>query len=360
MAEARLSNIFKHAHSHNPAILDLLVNTTIGTNGAQYTHLHTPVKIGFLHKPHFFTIYRKEKAISNITICERPIMVQEELIDTFYIRYFAFDKRFQTRGKANKKGKPSLFQQYFTQLLATSNLNVEAPLFNSAIYWAIIDPENNRSLQMAERYQFESIAKIKTWAFSRVNLKRDENVTPIKAEEKETVWNHLREFYQHHSGLSKVHLFESDNYFVYRENGKIVAGIQANPVVWKIHALPGKHGKKLVKILPYFPFINRLMNPKKFSFLATEGLFWVPNQEDKVKKLLEGVLAIQQCHSIMLWTDEKDHKLNKQIQACKPGLLQKIKADQAVDLLMKFNQVPENLKSKIKSSLQYISGFDTT
>ncbi|WP_146239211.1 hypothetical protein [Putridiphycobacter roseus] len=355
-----LSKAFKHTRRHNTAILDLLVNTKIGTNGAQYTHLHTPLKIGLLHQPHFFTIYRKEKAIVNFTICERPFYVQERLIDTFYVRYFAFDKNFQTQSKANKKGKPSPFQQYFSKLLSTSNLQVAAPAYGPSLYWAIIDPENIRSLQVAERYQFESIAKIKTWAFSRIYLKKDKKVTRILAHEHDEVWACIQNFYRSYSGLSKVHLFEANHYFVYREDGKIVAGIQANPVAWKIHSLPGKNGKKLVKILPYLPFISRLMHPNKFNFLATEGIFWLPNHADKVKKLLQGVLALQQCHTMMLWTDAKDERLNKQIAVCKPGLLQKFKADQEVDLWMKFNHISPDLKSSIKNALQYISGFDTT
>ena len=40
----RLKNIITISQKPDQAIIDLLVNTTIGTNGAKYQHLHTSKK----------------------------------------------------------------------------------------------------------------------------------------------------------------------------------------------------------------------------------------------------------------------------------------------------------------------------
>lgn len=360
MSSKNVSSLFKHQTEHNQDILNLLEKTIIGTNGARYRHLHTARKIGDLVKPNYFTIYRKGNAIANITICERDLFINGKLTDTFYIRYFAFDSNFQTKGRAKKKEKPSYFQTAVSELLDTSNLNVNEPQYKPMIYWAIVDPENSRSLQMIERYGFETISKIKTTAFSRFRPGEKPTVSRATKLDETEIWQQTQQFYKRYNSLSNTHLFKNDNYFILKENGKIIAGIQANEVEWKIEALPGTIGKLLVKTLPYVPYIRRIINPKKYQFLATEGLFWLPGYQNKVATLLEGVLYIQKCHSMLLWTDSKDLKLNQTFKSIKLGWLQKLKTDNAVNLVAKFNKTPEKTIDTMKNQLHYISGFDCT
>ncbi|MFK8036747.1 MAG: hypothetical protein AB8B74_00525 [Crocinitomicaceae bacterium] len=360
MSSTNLSSIFKHQTEHNSAILELLENTTIGTNGAKYQHLHTAKKIADLHQPHYFTIYRHEKAIANVTICERPMLVNNQLADTSYIRYFAFSSAFQTKEKAKERKHPSIFQEYVSRLLSTSNLNVENPEHDSKIYWAIVDPENERSLQMGERYGFETITKIKTIAFSRFNLKQQAQVVRLNASEENGVRSQIQQFYKGYNNISDVHLFENNNYFVLKVNNKIIAGIQANVVEWKIEALPGIIGTVLVKTLPHIPYLKRIINPKKYKFLATEGLFWIPGHQDKIRPLLEGVLYQQNCHSMLLWADGKDTRLNTALKKSRLGWLQKLKTDNPVNLVAKFNNMPDGFVKTMKDQLHYISGFDCT
>jgi hypothetical protein len=360
MSTRSLSSIFRHQTTHDRAILKLLENTTIGTNGARYRHLHTSEKISDLYKPHFFTIYRKEHAIANITFCERPMMVNNQLTNTFYIRYFAFDKVFQTNSRAQKKAKSSIFQEYVTALLTTSNLNVDEPKYDPKIFWAIIDPENNRSLQMGERYGFETVASIKTMAFSRIWLKNNQNVYRAKTTEYENIKAAIHRFYTNYSDVTDVHLFEHNNYFVLKENNKIVAGVQANYAEWRIEALPGVFGSLLVKALPYIPLIRRIINPNKYQFLACEGLFWEPGYENRLQSLFEGVLSLQKCHSMLLWIDSKDKRLQKALIQTKLGLLQKVKADNDVNLVAKFNNISPETKAALYQQNHYVSGFDCT
>ena len=360
MSSRNLSSIFKHHTEHNSAILNLLENTTIGTNGAKYRHLHTSQKIADLHKPHYFTIFRHEKAIANITICERPMLVNNNLTDTFYIRYFAFDSAFQTKEKAREKKRPSIFQEYVLKLLSTSNLNVDEPAYAPKIYWAIVDTENTRSLQMVERYGFEKISKIDTTAFSRFKLRKQAQVSRACKSEEAEIWQEIQNFYSGYSDLSNIHLFKHHNYFVLKENGRIIAGIQANKVEWRIEAMPGVLGKFLVKALPYIPYLNRIINPNNYQFLATEGLFWKAGFEHKVKTLLEGVLYEQNCYSMLLWTDQKDIRINTILKKSKLGILQKIKSNNDVNIVAKFNNVSEGDISAMKNQTHYISGFDCT
>ena len=56
-----LSSIFKLRTSATPALLALLTNTTLGTNGAMYRHLDTPTRILEADNP-LFIRWRKQEA----------------------------------------------------------------------------------------------------------------------------------------------------------------------------------------------------------------------------------------------------------------------------------------------------------
>jgi len=355
-----LKNIVTHTHQPDEAILDLLTNTTIGTNGAKYQHLHTVSKIHKLVNPHYITVRRNKKAIGNMTVCERPILVQNQKVNSLYIRYFAFKTFFQSSGKQNKNKRKSIFETYLKELFNTSNLDVYKPEYNPSVYWAFIDPQNNKSWNMADRFGLETIGHFSTYAFSRFYPKKNKNVSPIKPAEKESVWQNIQEFYKDYTNVSKTHLFEDDNYFVYRENEKIVAGIQVFDIHWRIDAMPGKKGKFLVNVLPHIPFLRRIINPKNYRFLGAEGLFWESGHQSKIELLLEAVLAEKKRHSMLSWFDDSDVKLIGLFESMKSGIMQKIKSDNSIEIVAKFNDFDEVLKQKMIASKKYISGFDTT
>lgn len=356
----RLKNIITHTTSVDAQILNLLEQTTIGTNGAKYKHLHTSKKINQLHKPHYFTIRRNNKAQANITICERPMWVKSKQIESYYIRYFSFNKIFQSSGQKTRSQKNSIFQTYLNALLSSHDLNVNSISEKPSMFWAFIDPENNRSWQMAERFRFENIGLFSTVGFSRFFPKKNINVRAIKESEKESVWSKTKHFYQNHSNLSNVQLFKNNDYYIIEHNNEIVAGVQSFDIHWKIEAMPGFKGKLAVNLLPYIPFLNKIINPKNFKFLAIEGLFWLPEHFDKIEVLLESVLAIKKRNTLLFWVDNKDKKLFKIKNRLNLGLIQKLKSDNSIEILAKFNNFPNDLKKDIIESPKYISAFDAT
>jgi hypothetical protein len=357
-----LSKFIKHASKPTKEIVELLSDITIGTNGAKYSHLHTSNKINTLYKPHFIYIAKNNKALANVTICERPVFVKNRPINSFYIRYFAFKPNLQSKSNATKKPKTrhSFFENYLQELFTTSNLNIEQAEHNRSLFWAYIDPQNNRSLQMGERFGLKTIGYFKTYGFSRFYPKKSKNVSRIEINEHSRVKQMLSEFYKDYAFYNDIHLFKNNDYFVLKQNGKIIAGVQTHHVHWRIDAMPGINGKLAINILPYTPFIRRIINPKNYQFLAVEGLFWINGFEREVEELLESVLAIQQKHSLLMWIDDADDKMINAIQSLKLGLIQKIKSDNSIEIVAKFNQFDKQIKQNILHSKKYISGFDTT
>ncbi|HIP36175.1 MAG TPA: hypothetical protein EYG85_04920 [Crocinitomix sp.] len=359
-----LSKFVKQSATAPKTVVDLLSDITIGTNGAKYSHLHTKNKIHTLHQPKFIYLQKNHKAIANVTICKRPIYIRKQPIDSFYIRYFAFKSSLQSRLKSHYKSHPkkghSFFDEYLKILFSTSNFNVEQPEYNPSLFWAYIDPENQRSFNMGKRFGFETIGYFRTYGFSRFYPIQHKNVKRIQPKEQSLVKQQLLDFYKDHAFYSNVHLFKHNDYFVYKHNGKIVAGVQTYNVHWRIDELPGIKGKIIVKVLPYIPFIRRIINPKSFKFLAVDQLFWKKEYQDKVQILLESVLAIQQKNALLLWLDDADYKMTAMIESLKLGIIQKLKSDNTIEIVAKFNQYNKTQIDEILNTKKYISGFDTT
>lgn len=355
MTTAVQHRLIKHATSPPQQVIDLLLHTEIGTEGTQYQLLDTTVKIHELQNPHFFFLERNGKALGNITICERKVWLETDQIPTFYIRYVAFQKKFQ--GGLKKGNANSSLHGFFKALFNSNNLNGHVPPLEKSLFWAYIDPQNHRSFNLNTLFGFQTIGTFKTFAFSRIKPKAYETER-LKKEDRAAVLKALEWFYEGFAFFSDAHLFENDNYFTRRVNGEIVCGIQANPVKWRIASLPGLSGKMMLKAAPYIPGINKLINPKNHRFLATEGLFWKPGHEKEIAPLLEGVLALTGYHSLLIWVDDKNDMLDG--IALKWGLLQNIKKDNAVNIVAKFNGYKPHEIGAVAASPKYISGFDVT
>lgn len=352
----QVHNLLKRSESPPISVVDLLKHTVIGTNGLRYQLLDTEEKIHALNRPHFLYLERNGEAIGNVTICKRQVKLGNGEIESLYLRYFAFKSIFQG---GNKKGKSnSLFHEYFKQMFETANFNPCAPIFEKSIYWAFIDPENLRSFNMNEKLGFETIGTFKTFSFSRSRPKGKSEVSKIKAEEQEATLKLIQHFYKDHHFFSAVHLFKNNNYYVYKVDGEIVAGIQANPIKWKILSLPGKNGKLLKKLIPFIPGLRKIIRPEKHQFLATEGLFWKNGFEHLVPDFLEGVLSITGHHSLLIWKDHNDKRLeNLKIHW---GILERIKSEQSIHFVAKFNGFDQGEIDQIRSGKKYLSGFDMT
>ena len=352
----KIHQLLQRSEQVPQSVLDLLQDTVIGTNGLQYQLKDTADKIHQLHRPHFLYLERNDQSIGNITICKRHIKINEEVIDSNYLRYFAFNKIFQ--GSGEKRNSNSAFHKYFKALFETSNFDPINPKKDKALYWAFIDPENLRSFSMNEKLGFQTIGQFKTTAFSRISPKSSPFVRKSTAEEEDHILALTRNFYKDFNFFSDVHLFANNNYYVFVKDGEILAGIQANPIRWKVLALPGISGKFMLKSLPYIPGIKKLMNPMNHRFLATEGLFWMHGYESYLEEFLSGILAMSNHHSVLLWTDDQNNMLEK--LDVRWGLMNKIKSDNHINIVAKFIDFQSVEVDEIKSKKKYLSGFDMT
>ncbi len=351
----RIPPLIKHDVVPSEALIDLLKNTLIGSEGTLYQLLDTPTKIVKLKNSHFFSLVRADKLLGTFTICKQEINLLGRTHNSYYIRYVAFDSKFQ--GGLKKGKSDGGLHRFFKDFFETSTFDASPASGGKSIYWAYIDPDNLRSINLNNRLGFEQIGSFKTTVFSRVKSK-NKCVERIKPEDKSEVLKLVTSFYDSFQFLTTESLFFDDNYFVLRVNGEIVCGIQANPVHWKIKNLPGLSGRILIKIAPFIPRIRKLIQPNNHRFLATEGLFWKDGFEHKLAELFEGVLAITGHHSLLIWSDCGHDILEK--SEVNWGFIQKMKKNNTVAIMVKLNGYSQQELADLKKAPKYISGFNVT
>ena len=325
-------------------IVNLLKRTIYGTKGPKYQHTGQEMKLNNLKNPIFFTLKNTKEIIGFYCLCEREVMVGVGHYLGYYGRYLAVDEQFQGNN-------------YGTLLKKVAVEYVETNAVSPSIFYSYIEENNTRSLNISKALIFESVSTLETIIFSRLYPKENKNISRLNSTELSTILSKL----ESHNSTTILRTFENinyqDNYFVIKKKGVIVAGLQANPVRWKIKEMEGIGGKILLKILPHIPILKRLINPEQYDFLAIEGIFMESKYEEYLYDLLEGVLYHFNMTSILIQLDSKSPFLKLFKEKGDLGLLNSMKKDVKTHVMIKAINCN---KSVITSGEVYVSSFDFT
>lgn len=324
-----LTKPFKLEVICNESIKNLLQKTTLGTNGAKYVHLNTAEIIEELDNPLFFYLERNDKAIGNITFCQRE--------NFWYIRYFAFDQIFQS-SQSNPKTKNSKLKNQIKTFFNQSEIN----------FYSYIDPKNVRSKIMSQQFGFEKIGSLTTLIFSRLQPKISKNFIEISDENE---LNQVNFNFEEEQFFTTQEIKRSKTYALKNENSRIIASARVQKAHWEIKRLPGKAGLHLVKIIPYIPFLNQFLKPKNHQFLVVDCV--LSTNEKALNSLFESILATENQKLIFWWLDEKNEllKLKNKVNW---GIFSRFIGNPKVDVVAKIN-TKKNIDLK---KTFFVSGID--
>ncbi|MCV9387029.1 hypothetical protein [Reichenbachiella ulvae] len=350
--------ILKIIYQANKEIQSFLADNIIGTPGqsAVYQQLNTHEKLKQLPNPHFACLQR-EKLLGLCCFCQRSFYLNGEEIVSFYVRYFSFKDAFRSqKSHSRSQNKRNAIKNEVHQLLEGHELLKRS---TPNIFYAFVDPNNERSAVLCNEFGFQTIRTFKTYSlgylFPRKRIAFEKIASASKAELSEL----LRNFYSDYTFYTEDNLFYRDQYFMVRdENGKVLVGIQANPENWKIHDLPGWSGKMLLHVASKLPITNRLIRPN-YQFLALDYLYCQPGQEETLSQLIESLLAHFSLSTAMVLADAES-SLHQTLKRIDHGIVGKIKKPVSISVIAKGNQFSDYQWNHIKNSPSFQSSFDTT
>ena len=117
-------------------------------------------------------------------------------------------------------------------------------------------------------------------------------------------------------------------------------------------------GKIVMNVVPLVPLLNKLFNPKRFEFLAFEGVYVKPGYEPQLMELFEGLLAKEKLKSAMYWMAENCPVRKRINENVKPGLLHSFIKNSDVYILASFHALSETEIVDLKSRPLFASAFD--
>ncbi|MBX2945397.1 MAG: GNAT family N-acetyltransferase [Cyclobacteriaceae bacterium] len=321
-------------------------HTNWGSAGTVYERKNSNELIRLLKDPYLYAIEQNNVIVGTAVFCHTQPLVAGQPYNCYIIRYFAAGAAIQ--------GK-KIIKHFAGKVMEV----VREDETEKTIYVGCVEKGNIRSYKVVENAGYEKLGLLQVQAFSRFFPKEQKDMEQISATEKQhEVLTLLQQHYKDHALFHTDYLFLKNNYFVIRENDEIVAGCQYHRVHWAINQMPGIMGKIIMNILPRLPLINKLFNPKRFEFLAFEGLHFKPGYEKTLLRLFEGLLHREKINSSLFWMAENCPYRKSIVDYGKLGLLNSFVKDSGVYIMTSYKHLDEKEIGTLQSKPLYASAFD--
>ena len=351
-------------------IQDHIKATVLGTPGKiRYRHTSFAEKFPFLGKIYFLILLKSDRLLGSVAFSLRDIRSGDKKHRSWYIRYFSIraplrDATYKRKRakKSEKPGRDNLLKTTADPFFSEPDQLAEGTRFEDdrSLIYAYVEKDNLRSWNFSESVGFETVGKIRTVLYSRFKPKKHPEVHPLAEEEKDFIRTRLLDFYKDYNMYTDQNIFYNDQYLVWKENGRIVAGCQANPEMWDIIHIPGFLSKVFLKGLTRLPYISKRFDPKFLKFVAFEGIWYDPEYETCLLPLIESALSLHNRYLGMLWLDGKSHVMKLSDSLGKRGLLYRFFKTAQGDIRVKFINWKEKDIQEFSRRPSYLSCFDMT
>jgi len=330
-----------------PGTVRLLQQTVYGTSGPRYRHTGQEQKVHEIIRPRYFEAWTGTQLAGTYCLSERTVRTAAGPVTGFYGRYLSVhpDHGGQGYGRLLKRE-------------AVSYVAAQTP--QPHVFYAYIEEANSRSMRLSTGEGFSDIATLEAILFSRPYPKAGPGVSRLPAARYLAVRQLLESAYGPYTLVQFDRLFYGGNYFVLEAGGEIVAGVQANPVQWRLVSMPGLSGRLIMRVVPHLPVMGRLVNPDRYAFAALEALYVRPGHGAALRTLLEGVLAALGVTSALLMADVHDPVAQGLKQSGRLGIMNALKKNIFTKVMAKANGLsPEAIKASPAQPV-YTSAFDYT
>lgn len=340
-------NLYKLYIRHKPdlKIIDLLKRTCWGTKETTYQHQDTEQNIMKVPDPLFFSLKKEDKLIGTCCFSKRSIHKNNHTIDFWYSRYFSIDP----------KNQGGIFGNMILKNIRTY---FEKEIHTPSVFYAYVDASNTRSHKLLNHIGFEKIRSFETLTFSRLYPKKHKAAQMLLQPDKQIMLDLLQEAYKNYELAHFDLRFFDGNYFIFKIEHEIVAGIRVNKAHWIVRHLAGFSGKMIMTCLPYIPVLSRLFNPKDFRFAAFDGIYSKAGYEKEFFQLMESVCAIHKVSTGLTWMDTQSSLYNRLKTADGWGIMDKLKEQIPAYVVAAFKHVSKEEQQKLRERAVYISAND--
>ena len=323
------------------ALIDLFERTTWGTGDTQYEHYYARHHLQLIPHPNIFTLRDGDEILGAVVLCRRTL---RDGRTAYYIRYFAASPKIKGKGLV---GRISPTVMDFILSEATE----------PTIFYASTEYYNRRVKRITEEVGFQQLARTFTFGFSRLTPRVKGEVAVITGAEFQAFLPQLEAFYADYAFWVTDNLDVDDQYFVLREKGEVIAGVQAHQGLWRVSNMPGFVGRYLLPLVPYTP-LGRIFDPREFRFLGLEGIYVKAGHEHRLQDLFETVLHRMGLHAALFWMVEHDPLRDRILRHNRMGILHFFVRSVLARFWATFHHIDPAEEAGIRQQPYYISSLD--
>ncbi|MBD0256413.1 MAG: GNAT family N-acetyltransferase, partial [Cytophagales bacterium] len=243
--------------------VQLLQRTVYGTSGPRYQHTGQEQKAHQIAGPRYFEAWAGATLAGTYCLSERTVQTPAGPVTGFYGRYLSVHPDHGGKG--------------YGRLLKREAVAYAAGVTPQPhVFYSYVEEANGRSMRLSTGEGFADLSTLEALLFSRPYPKPDARVSRLPAARYPEMRQRLQTAYAAYTLVQFARLFYGGHYFLLEQGGEIVAGVQANPVRWRIVDMPGLSGKLVMHVAPHLPVLGRLINPDRYAFAALEALYVQP------------------------------------------------------------------------------------
>jgi hypothetical protein len=352
-------------------LLEHMHNTVMGQPGGfQYHHTDLEDRLMSPGENYYMYLRKSGKMMGSAGFCGKPALTNRVAHDSWLIRYFSIKAPMRSVPKKRKEKadlkdehkRSSVLGRFIQPIFAEPSQLRDGEQKNDqpSIIYAIIEQKNLRSMNFSAQMGLETVGEMASFSFSRLSPKKSARVEQLPENEQEEMLSLLKEYYQEHTLFFTDPLFKNDDYYVIRDRGKVVAGIQTYPVTWKIVDFGSKTANWLIRVLTQIPWVRKRITPEQLDLLAFDGIYCEAGYEKELYELMEGVLAQSGRYLAMVMVDKSSNLYCIFERQKKLGLLHKIFGTFLADIRVRFINLPEETRQYFLDHPTYIPTYDNS
>lgn len=352
-------------------LIDHMHSTVLGQpGGLRYQHTDLVERLNAPGENYFMYLRKAGKMLGSVGFVGRPANTNGVSYDSWLIRYFSIKAPMRSVPKKRKEKEDLKGEQKRSTVLGRfiqpvfadpSQLREGGPDPDQpAIIYAMIEQNNLRSMNFSSQMGLETIGVMSSFTFSRVWPKRSGRMERLPSNEYEPMLSMIREYYRDYTLFVPDPIFKHGDYYVIRDSGRIVAGVQHYPVTWKILDFGSSTANWLVGRLSKLRWIRKRYNPEQMRLLAFDGIYCEEGYEDALYELMEGVLNETGTYVAILMADTRSGLYDLFMKKKKLGFLHPVLGTYFADIRARFIHIPPEIRDHFLSHPTYIPTYDNS
>jgi hypothetical protein len=357
--------------SPSEELMEHMHQTVMGQpGGMQYHHTDLEQKMKSGDENYFMYLRKSGKMLGSVGFCSKPTETAGVTHDSWLIRYFSIKapikgvpKKRLTKADLKDENKRTTVLGRFIQPVFANPAQLREEKTSAdqpAIIFAIVDQTNLRSMNFSAQMGLETVGSLAAFTFSRLRPRRSDRIETVEENQRADILKQIKEFYKDYTLFYSDSIFSNNDYFVIKEGGRMVAGVQIYPVSWKIVDFGNKLTNMAAGLLGRIPSLRKRINKDEISFLAFDAIYCEPGFEKVLYELLEGVLERTKYNIAMMMMDLESDLYALFRENKKLGILHKIQGNSYADIRVRFIHMPDAVKQQFYDKTTYIPTYDNS